>query len=1440
MVLFRDFSRIVSIEPHGFETMFVGLHTRICKLALCLFVFVSTANASTPQWIWGGAKTSDGFRAGACYFRRTFDVDAPKSGRLEIAADDTFEVFVNGHRVGRGEQWKHLTSFDVSDVVLSGKNTVAIKAVNQEGGPAGLVVKLDLVGADSERTTIVSDSRWKTSLRPLPLWHQTRHADVKWDRATVIGPHGETAPWIVHPLPTAREITAAKSPTKPERVQTPDGLPGEVVSFKTRQLYPKRSLRRNSLARSATHEAPVQSSLATTPPPRADISADALAQVNVGPNRALPRTRSRARSGPASNQRRQGPRPRKTIADMLKPLVGQLQSRKPSPSRQNRPADLPVERNQTAPPLKLPGKSEEGSTSDSGMQVKKVHRPAQSQQFKPREGFSVEQLLAHRDTGSLISLSFNEFGQILAGREEGPLLLIVDTDGDNRPDEVRTYCDVVKNCQGILALSGSVFVVAEGPEGTGLYRLNDEDRDGTLEKALPLALFDVTVGEHGPHGIALGPDGNLYVMVGNHAKLKAEFAKLGPRRHLYDGDLIPRYEDPGGHARGIRTPGGFVLRTDIDGQNMELFASGLRNAYDLAFNNDGQLFTYDSDMESDQGTTWYRPTRLYHVLPGAEFGWRSGWAKWPSYYHDALPPVLETGRGSPTGIVFYQHTAYPRDYRGTAFLADWSEGRILMARLRKHGASYEGQTEVFLEGTPLNVCDLEVGLDGALYFVTGGRGTQGNLFRVIWNETESDVVTQELNSVHEAVSAPQLHSSWARQQLAAVQHRLGDKWNVEIRAAATNESLPPEQRLQALQIMQWVGPIPDANLLLELTLDDEPSVRRMATFFMSGSKDSRVPARLVELLGDHDDYVKRQACESLVRSHKSVDYEYIEPLLQTDDRALAWAARRLLAQSEPAEWHAKALNSPNIRVFIQAATTMLSAKPTGRRAVQVVDQARVFMRGFVSDEDFIDLLRVLQLAVMQGELTADDVPELAAELADEFPAQDNTMNRELIRLLTRLQVTSIADRYLEHLQSSIPDHERIHLAIHMRFLNAKWTPEQKLQLFKFMEVKNDVGNSVPGYLQNVARDFGRTLSAAEQRYALKHANEYPSAAMAAVLLLPRKLSPELIRQLIELDNSVTADQEVSRRLKVAIVATLAQDGRAESMEHLRNIYDSDPHRRLEVVIGLAEKPAGKNWGYLVRSLPLLEGELAREILVKLRDVDRTPNDAESYRQVIMSGLRLGDSGGNDAVRLLEYWQGFASTAETPPWNEALKAWQKWFVQTYPNRPLPQLEVGNTGSKWDYDALLNHLQNDGVREASLERGQAVFVAQCAKCHRHGDVGESMGPDLTTVGKRFLTKEILDSVVYPSRVISDQYKAKTIITANGKSYTGTVGSGGSEDLLILQADGRKIRVPREEVEQTVPSQVSSMPEGLLNDLTLEEVSDLFAFLQTPPPEVVTQRP
>jgi|FLOH01.1.fsa_nt_gi glucose/arabinose dehydrogenase/cytochrome c551/c552 len=353
------------------------------------------------------------------------------------------------------------------------------------------------------------------------------------------------------------------------------------------------------------------------------------------------------------------------------------------------------------------------------------------------DGFEVT--LVHTATaseGSWASMTFGPQGEIYISPERGKLLRARFANGADAAPQVETLDTPVHSAQGLLYAFGGLYAnVAGGVDGEnadgGLHRLRDLDGDGIFEDHQHLASYGPP-SEHGAHGIVLGPDNMLYLVNGNHTRLPAPIASDSPFRNVQEDVLLPRIWDPRGHANGIFAPGAVVLRTDANASRWELYAGGMRNPYDLAFSPEGELFTYDADMEWDIGTPWYRAPRVVHVVPGSESGWRSGSAKWPAAYPDSLPAVVETGPSSPVGISFGTNSNFPEPWRGRLFLGDWAYGRILAVELTPDGSSYGGEVHDFLAGKPLNVTDFEFGPDGALWFVTGGRGTQSGLYRVRW------------------------------------------------------------------------------------------------------------------------------------------------------------------------------------------------------------------------------------------------------------------------------------------------------------------------------------------------------------------------------------------------------------------------------------------------------------------------------------------------------------------------------------------------------------------------------------------------------------------------------------------------------------------------------------------------------------------------------------
>jgi putative heme-binding domain-containing protein len=218
-------------------------------------------------------------------------------------------------------------------------------------------------------------------------------------------------------------------------------------------------------------------------------------------------------------------------------------------------------------------------------------------------------------------------------------------------------------------------------------------------------------------------------------------------------------------------PAGAISRCDLDGKNWEVLCIGLRNTYDFDFNSDGEILLYDSDMEWDTGTPWYRPTRVLHPVSGAEFGWRNGTGKWPDYYPDSLPAVANTGLGSPTGVNFGYGAKFPAKYQRAFFIDDWAYGKVFAVHTTPHGASYTGTFEPFLVGKPFNVTDICINTDGNMYITIGGRGTQSGLYRVSYTGNEPTTPAPKIDDPAAAEARAlrkQLEAFHGKTDLAAV------------------------------------------------------------------------------------------------------------------------------------------------------------------------------------------------------------------------------------------------------------------------------------------------------------------------------------------------------------------------------------------------------------------------------------------------------------------------------------------------------------------------------------------------------------------------------------------------------------------------------------------------------------------------------------------------
>jgi putative heme-binding domain-containing protein len=397
--------------------------------------------------------------------------------------------------------------------------------------------------------------------------------------------------------------------------------------------------------------------------------------------------------------------------------------------------------------------------------------------LKAAKDFKVELLYSvPKDTqGSWVNLCVDPKGRLIASDQYGPLYRITPPplEGNAADTKVEKLDLPLGEAHGLLWAFDSLYVVNnEGQKHPrGLYRVRSKDNGESFEKVEFLRGIEGG-GEHGPHAVLLGPDEkSLYIVCGNMTKMMNPLASSRVPRLWGEDHLLPRLPDGNGFMRGVLGPGGCIYKVDPDGKNWELVSTGYRNPFDAAFNREGELFTYDADMEWDVNTPWYRPTRVCLVASGSEYGWRNGAGKWPAYYPDSLPAVFNVGLGSPTGITFGYGARFPAKYQNALYLCDWSYGKLYALHLTPEGSAYKGEIEEFISGTPLQLTDVVINpKDGAMYFTIGGRKTQSGLYRVTYTGTEPKTFPPPSKDESAGAEARQL-----RHMLEGFHSRIGEK-----------------------------------------------------------------------------------------------------------------------------------------------------------------------------------------------------------------------------------------------------------------------------------------------------------------------------------------------------------------------------------------------------------------------------------------------------------------------------------------------------------------------------------------------------------------------------------------------------------------------------------------------------------------------------------------
>lgn len=1063
------------------------------------------------------------------------------------------------------------------------------------------------------------------------------------------------------------------------------------------------------------------------------------------------------------------------------------------------------------------------------------------------EGFSISLYADDNLAHDIYSLTVDSQGRVVvAGR--GYVRILIDEDGDGKAERYQQFSDLPANgAMGMFFIGPDLICTGDG----GLLRFRDADRDDRADGPPDVFLKVKTGNEHDAHAIRRGPDGWWYLICGNTANVSAGYATLP--------------------TSPVKRPEfGTILRLKPDLTGGEIFAHGFRNAYDFDFGPAGDLYTFDSDDERDSSLPWYRPTRVFEVLPAMHAGWQAQSWKRPDYFLDMLPVTASFGRGSPTGVSYYQHTHFPEPYRNALITMDWTFGRVMALPLRQNGEVWQTTPIDFIQAKGefgFAPTDCEIGPDGSLYVAVGGRGTRGGVFRIThpeglkaWQERQKGApATDKLTA---CLNAPHPLSSWSRAQWEPLAKELGRE---ELAKAAISSELPASSRVRAIEILTEKFGGMDAALAVRLLQAPEPEVRARLAWSIERILPAQLPQDVWKaLVQDPDPLVRRTILETMTTHSAIVPVPIVAAGLRLalgdPQRFVRVTAARAVAALNPAgfqlvgeevrkgDWqtalsygYANYLKNvgdgTKINAYaVELGRTILDSNqhPPGLK----LQAARLIQLGLGDlgprqdvPQAYWGYTSPLDLSAIERQL--DPVRVAVTKF---YPTQDKVLNDELSRLMAMLTVFS--DPALNSILAQItpqsdPVDDIHNLLVASRIpvergknqrqiiAQALVSIEPKLLIRKMVQDTNwpDRFGELYGALVDLDPELPQAIL------------EQPGFGRPGHILFISRFPPELapvVQQ--KFAAAIAADSEYPWNNDVVF---LIGEGRTPaSLVQLRNRFEHY-NTRNAALICLAKRGLPEDREKFFEGLSSSQPEVMRSCLEAIEKLPPRPAPAEIVA-LVKSLRRLGTEQNEFLLRervvaLLERNTGkrfpFVRGPEGHrPQPEPIKAWTDLAILNFPQ--FTNELLGGAGS--ELAELKVQLARVDWTMGNATRGKKLFTERsCSQCHGSG---QALGPSLVGITGRFSREDLFVSIALPDRDVSPRYQATTVETKQGLTHTGLVVYESAEGLILRDITNRTFRLDTHEIESKYRHNKSLMPNGLIKGLQPQDLADLYRYLQT----------
>lgn len=982
-------------------------------------------------------------------------------------------------------------------------------------------------------------------------------------------------------------------------------------------------------------------------------------------------------------------------------------------------------------------------------------------------------------------------------RYDDRLRLVEDTDGDGRADQSQIFADRFNDIvdgtgAGVLVRGQDVFFTCI----PHLWRLRDRDGNARADERISLhSGFGVRVAfrGHDLHGLIVGPDGKLYFSVGDR----------GYHVETQEGT----FADP---------ESGAVFRCQLDGSQLEVVHTGLRNPQELAFDDYGNLFTGDNNSDSGDKARWV------HLVEGGDSGWRMAFQYLPDRgpwnreqlwhpHHEGqaayiVPPVANFADG-PSGLAFYPGTGLSPHFQGRFFLCDFrgtpANSGVRTFRVRPRGASFE-LVDAEQSIWKLLSTDVQFGPDGGVYvsdWVNGWDGEgKGRIYRFVDPQYVTDPAVSDVKQL--------LSGGFTQRPLAELQQLLGHpdrRIRYEAQFALVDQvgsggethlqqtALSGAGRLARVHAIWGLGqlaarrrsqPVAAAvkPAIRQLLDDTDAEIRAQAAKVAGDLDDASIRDQLVQRLGDSNSRVRFFAALSLGRIGGP---RAIDPLLQ------------MLAQNpdaDPLLRHAGTVGLARIHEpdeLLRRSRSAPGASPATVRLAIVVALRKMNHSAVAEFLDDPDPRVVLEAARAIHDLPqVDNLPRLAA-LITTASTEDALLRRVLnanFRLGTPTHARAVA-AFAARPES--PENMRLEALDMLATWEAPSSRDRVLGMWRPLGLRE------------------KPIAVAALRESLDGIIAGPAAVRAHGADVAARLG---IVEITPILHALLADPKSSGAVRVNALVGLERlqtEGLARVARETLSDADAEVRNAARGLLARLDPTSG---------VPALAAAVRADELVE--------------RQGALSTLASIDHAEVDRVLAAALDELIAGRIPADTQLDLLLA----AGQRMSREVKARLELYEA-SRAANDSLAAYRET--LHGGSAARGRVIFLERaqvgCLRCHKAGEYGGEVGPDLVQsarewnqLGETRKREHLVESLIAPSAKIAKGFESVIVVAESGQIVTGVKAEEDTDRLVVVTAENKRVTIPRSEIDELTASTKSAMPDDLVKQLSKSDIRDLVEFL------------